>query len=262
MNDWSRNRKRFILFLIFFVVVVLIGVPVFFLFYRTPSCFDGKQNGDETGIDCGGSCQLLCSAESLPLISKGDPKVLNIAPSVFEIVALMENPNASGEVYRAGYTFKLYDAISVIPIKVVEGETFIPRGATFAVFEGPFTLEAGINPTRATLEWKEQGFIWRENTAQTPLLKVSDLNFSRENSSPRLDANIENTSLGSVSNIDLVALVYNETGSIFAASKTFVDILSAGEEVPLVFTSPMPFSQTPFNVEIITRVFPDRSFIR
>src|SRR3989338_2125266 len=115
MNQWSRRRKRIILALIFFILIVLIGLPIFFLFYRAPTCFDGKQNGDEIGVDCGGSCRLLCTAQSLPLILKGDPRVLEVAENTFEIVALIENPNANGEIYRARYIFKLYDALSSIP---------------------------------------------------------------------------------------------------------------------------------------------------
>ena len=105
MNQWSRKRKRIILLIILFVLVVLVGVPLFFLFYRVPTCNDLKKDGNETGVDCGGSCQLLCTAESLPLILRGDPRVLKVADGVFEVVALVQNPNANGEIRRAGYIF-------------------------------------------------------------------------------------------------------------------------------------------------------------
>lgn len=262
MNQWSRRRKRIILSIIVFILVVLIGAPIFFLFYRAPTCFDGKQNGDEVGADCGGSCQLLCTAESLPLILKGDPRILKVRDNTFEIVALVENPNTSGEIYRADYTFKLYDALSAIPLKVMEGETYVPKGATFAVFEGPFNLEEGVTPVRAVLEWRKENIVWRKNTLPIPELIVGDLDLSRENTSPRLDASVENHSLESISNIDIVALIYNETGSIFAASKTFIDTLPVGESTRVVFTWPKPFEEKVLNIKIITRIFPDRSFIR
>src|SRR3989338_6097159 len=131
MNQWSRRRKTFIFSIILLFVIVVIGLPAFLFFYRTPTCFDSKQNGDETGVDCGGSCQKLCTAESLPLILKGDPRVLELADNTFEVAALIENPNINGEIYRAAYTLKLYDALSTIPIKVIEGETHIPKGVAF-----------------------------------------------------------------------------------------------------------------------------------
>lgn len=244
MNQWSIQRKRIIFSIVVLTLVVLIGLPLFFLFYRAPTCFDGKQNGNETGLDCGGSCQLLCTAQSLPLILKGDPRVLKIADNTFEIVALIENPNASGEVYRAGYIFKLYSASSTIPLKVVEGETYIPRGVAFAIFEGPFILEAGVVPTRVILEWKKESLVWQRNTKETPELVVKDaslLRLSREDTRPRLDASVGNISLENVSNIDLVAVISDETNNIFAASKTFIDTLPAGGSASIVFTWPKPF---------------------
>ena len=262
MNQWSLRRKRIILAIVVLILLVFIGIPTFFLFYKDSTCFDSKQNGDETGVDCGGSCQLLCTIESLPLILKGDPRVLNVTGNIFEVVALVENPNTSGEIYRAKYIFKLYDASSVIPIKIIEGETYVPKSTTFAVFEGPFSIETGIVPTRATFEWIQESIVWQRNTLKTPELVVTSFNISRESISPRLDANIENISLENISNIDLVALISDDTNNIFAASKTFINTLPTGERVPVVFTWPRPFDRKVLDVNIIIRVFPDRSFIR
>ena len=262
MNQWSIRRKRIIFSIILLALIVLVGLPIFFLFYRTPTCFDGKQGGNETGVDCGGSCQLLCTAESLPLILRGDPRVLKISDNTFEVIALIENPNTNGEIYRAGYTIRLYDALSAIPIKVIEGETHVPKGITFSIFEGPFNLEVGVSPTRATFEWKKDTLVWHRNTMQTPELVVRDMIISRENLRPRLDANIKNISLESVSNVDLAALISDETGSIFAASKTFIDVLPAGATVPVVFTWPEPFIKKAISTNIIIRILPDKSFVR
>lgn len=262
MNSWSRRRKRIIFLIVFFTLLIVVGLPVYFLFYRAPTCFDGKLNGSETGVDCGGSCQLLCTAESLPLITKGDPKVLRVTENLFETVVLVENPNASGEIYRAGYIFKLYDASSSVPVKIIEGETYVPKGTTFAVFQPPFSIESGAVPTRTTFEWKQDTLIWRQNVKILPEVVSTDLRLSRETTNPRLDANLENLSLEDISNIDLVALISDGTGSVFAASKTFVDILPASTKVPVVFTWPRPFNGEAIDIDIIIRILPDGSFIR
>ena len=172
---------------------------------------------------------------------RGDPRILKLAGNTFEIVATIENPNIDGEIYRAGYTFKLYDASSIAPVHVLEGETFVPKGARFAIFEGPFNLEEGIVPTRATLEWKETTLVWKKNSLPTPELRVEDLSLSREDTSPRLDAVIENLSLSNVLNVDVVAFIYDGSGNVIAASKTLVDKISARGKAPVVFTWPRPF---------------------
>lgn len=248
MNQWSIKRKRIILFLISLALIVLVGVPVFFLVYQAPTCFDGKQNGGETGLDCGGSCRLLCTAESLPLILNGDPRILKIADNTFEIVISIDNTNIDGEIYRAGYTFKIYSASEAVPLKIIEGETFVPKGVSFAIFEGPFSLVEGSTPTRGTFEWKEESLVWQKNISETPKLTIKDLDLSRENTRPRLDANIENLSLENVSNIDLIATISDEAGNIYAASKTFVETLSAGASAPIVFIWPKPFRKTEENI--------------
>ena len=262
MNDWSRSRKRIILGIVFFVAIVIIGLPSFFIFYRTPSCADSVMNGDETGVDCGGSCQLICNAESLPLIIKGDPRVLTIATSTYEVVALLENPNTTAEIYRAQYTLRLYNPESSIPVKVIEGSTFIPRGQDFAIFEGPFTLPETVSASHATLEWHKESLVWRKNIEAEPEMRVKDKLLTKTDTSPRLEARVENLSLEDVSNLDVVALIYDENGNIFAASKTFINRLPSGESAPIIFSWPRPFQNVAIGVEVLVRIFPDSSFIK
>lgn len=262
MNQWSRTRKRIILMILILVVVVLVGIPMFLLFYEKPNCFDGKQNGDEVGVDCGGSCQLLCRAESLPLLLKGDPRILSLATTTYQVVAVVENSNNSAEIYRAGYILKIFDSASVVPVREIKGFSYVPPGSTFVIFEGPFSLPEGVVPSRAILEWREETVIWKKAEQSTIGLKVRGINLTRATSSPRVDAMVENTTLDAANNIDLTALLYDSQGNIFAASKTYIDTLAPGASSPVVFTWPRPFSHDAAKTHIVLRIFPDRSFIR
>src|SRR3989344_8146452 len=170
MNKWSRRRKRIITSLVFTGFILVVALPAYYLLYEPPTCFDKSQNKDETGIDCGGSCQLLCTSDSLPLIIHGDPQVLKVTGNSYEVVALFENPNANAEIYRAKYFIRLYSAQSIAPAKLIEGETFIPKGAEFAIFEGPFTIASGVVPLRATIEWQPSSLQWKKSDALIPKL--------------------------------------------------------------------------------------------
>jgi hypothetical protein len=192
----------------------------------------------------------------------GDSRVLRISDNVFNIVAILENPNANGEIYRAQYIFKLYDAFNPTPLMEIEGGTFVPKGANFAIFEGPVSIEGGAVPVRATLEWVPESLVWRRDNTPVVELRVASRTLSGEDSRPRLDAIIENPSLENVSNIEIVALLSDETGSVFAASKTFIDSLSAGGRTPVVFTWPGAFVNRAIDISIIIRILPDRSFVR
>lgn len=255
-----RKRLIFLSLVLFFAVVV--GLPAYFFFYQAPSCSDGRQNGDETGVDCGGSCRMLCPADALPLSSRSDPRILSIAPGVYEVVSLVENLNPLAEVYRAKYTVRVFDQASAIPLRTFEGEAHIPRGSRVAIFEGPFTLDTGAVPTRATLEWDSESLTWQKSEGTLADVRVVSSVISREELAPRLDISLENFSLERASNIDLTALLYDENGNIFAASKTFVDNISPTGRAPAVFAWPRPFARNILNTEVIIRFLPDRSFVR
>jgi hypothetical protein len=261
MNQWSTNRKRIILILVIFVLVVLIGAPIYFFFHKAPTCFDKIKNGDETGVDCGGSCELVCTTETLPLLLKGDPQILRVATSTYEVALLIQNPNVSAEILRAPFTISLYSANSPLPLKTIGEETFVPKNSSFGIFEGPFNFPGDV-PTRATFTWAENALMWQKDLTPTPDLKISDEALSKTDSEPRLEATITNPNLVSVMNIELVAFILDENGNMVGASKTFVDNLDAGQSAPLIFTWPAPFQGNPATFQIIPRILPNKSYLK
>ncbi|MBX4189639.1 hypothetical protein KW785_03565 [Candidatus Parcubacteria bacterium] len=259
MNEWSIKRKRIILGLVLLALIILLGIPFLLYFHQTPTCSDGKRNGDETGVDCGGSCQLLCPLEASPLIVKGDPQVLYVATSTFDIIAYMQNPNINGEVALAPYTINIYDDTSSGPLRTISGKTFIPKNSTFAIFQGPFDFGSST-PTRATFSWGN--LIWKKNKSEVPELIVKDVLLTNADTKPRIDASVYNTTLQKVSNIELVALIFDENGTIVHASRTVVDTLGPNEVATLVYTWPSAFVGTTTAIEIVPRTFPDASLIK
>jgi len=260
MNQWAKNRKRTVLSVIVLVLILIVSLPLYWFFHRTPTCTDNKKNGDETGVDCGGSCKLICSNETLPLIMKGDPRVLKVATSTYEVVVQVENPNVSGQVFLAPYTINIYGADSAVPLKVIQAQTFIPKNSTFGIFQGPFNFGDTV-PVRATFIWGESSFVWEKNLNPVPELDIKDGVLSNLDKAPRLEATLSSAFLSKVSNIELVALVSDQNGNIIATSKTFVDVLNPGETVPVVFSWPNPFLGQGTTFEIIPRILPDKSFI-
>ena len=52
--------------IVILAIILIVGLPAFLLLYKAPTCFDGKQNQGEGGIDCGGPCVKLCPSAFLP----------------------------------------------------------------------------------------------------------------------------------------------------------------------------------------------------
>jgi len=261
MNKWSSRRKKSIFSFVLIVLIILVGIPAFIFFYKAPTCSDGKQNGDEIGVDCGGSCQLLCSVESLPIVQKGDARVLTIAPGVYEVVATFDNPNVGAEVYRADYTIKLYATGNPVALKVIEGFTHVPRNGSFVVFEGPFVLQDAL-PQRASFVWKEDSLVWKKTSKSLPYVSIQNKELTNASTTPRLEISVLNKSLESISNLEFIVLISDKSGNVFAASKTFLDNLAGGATSPAVFTWPRGFEKEVGVIDVIPRALPDRSFIR
>lgn len=261
MNPWAARRKGVIFLIVLIALLIIVGIPSYFALQNKPNCMNAKKDGDETGVDCGGSCQLLCVPETLPLISRGDPRLLKIASSTYVIALPVENPNINGTVVRAPYVFIIYPAGSKTPIKSFERETYIGRSSSFALFEGPFTLDVS-GPFRTVFEWGPN-LKWEKSEAPTPLLVVEDRNLIiGGNNPPKLEANITNKSQVDETNIEAVALLSDSDGNIVATGKTFVDTIHAGESVPISFSWPNAFSVTPVSITILPHVLPDKSYIR
>lgn len=236
MSSWSTKRKLIYLSIFFGVIFIAIVVPIFFAFYKQPTCFDGKKNGDEKDIDCGGSCQLLCSAESLaPNIIWS--RAFKVKDGVYSAAAYIENRNISSEAVGA-YTFKFYDKDNTL-IGSRDGITFIPKNKVFAIFE-PDIQMTDKTPYRVSFNFTNN-LIWRKNLNEVPDISVINKSLVGEDTKPRVDATIENFSASAVSRIEAVAIVYDSEENAIAASRTFVDGLPQDGKASVTFTWPTPF---------------------
>ena len=63
--SWAARRRLIISFIVGGVLILLLIFIGYKTFYRIPTCTDNKENQDETGIDCGGSCKP-CKVKIIP----------------------------------------------------------------------------------------------------------------------------------------------------------------------------------------------------
>jgi len=254
MNSWATQRKLQYLGIIALFFLVFVGGPFYYFVYQKPTCSDGRKNGSELGIDCGGSCRLLCSQDVSEPVSRWDPRLFKVSEGSYSVLAYFENPNVTGEVLKAPYRFQLYDADGTL-ITERKGNAFIPKASTFAVFEG--NIDAGKRiPTRATFEFTEK-LVWTRNLETPPDIQISNRSLMKDDSNPRVYATISNKSLGDVPNIELIAVVYDGAGNAIGSSRTFLEDLGKGESKNVVFTWPYPFitktdiCETPVDVALV-----------
>lgn len=238
MGSWS-TRRRLIYGLSLVLFLALITLTLFFkVWYQKPTCSDGRQNGDEIGVDCGGSCQSLCTSQALTPIVLWS-KVFNISGDVYNAAAYVENPNINSSNPRVTYKFDIFDVNNML-IESRMGETFIPRNKKFVVFEPGFTFKGKI-PKRVDFQFISYG-TWVKDAENDPDLAMKYSSLLATSTVPRIEGTITNNSLTNLSKIELTTLVSDGKQNVIASSRTYIDALPQSVTEPFVFTWPKPFN--------------------
>jgi hypothetical protein len=254
MNWAQRHQIK-----IFGMLVVILGLLGFYLIYpqltKEATCFDSKQNGDEFGIDCGGSCQLVCSvqAEDLIVLWSNSKEIVH---GRYNSVAYIQNPNPYAGVEFIRYEFRLYDKDNLL-IKKRKSSTFIDANANTAIFEGAIDVGNRI-PVRTTFEFLGSSPSWvkigsRELSNVSVIVK--DRTLTNTDTSPLLEATLTNGTLLDIEDFDVVAIIYDADGNMVNTSSTYVDILSGSTSKKIYFTWPKAFEEEAVSIEIIPRLY-------
>lgn len=250
MVSWSQRRQFFYIIATIAVFLFALALPAFFVAYKAPSCADGKQNQGEFGVDCGGPCNILCRANALDLIIHWQ-RSFKVKNGVYSAVAYVENPNFDSGIRNISYRFKLYDKDNLL-IYQREGSTFIPPRKILGIFESNMLTGARV-PARTFFEFSSVPVWEKTAVSELPLVVISKPPIDQD-SSPRLTASLENQGLNPVYNVEVVAIVYDESSNAIAASRTIVDSIGKNVLVPLTFTWPEPFAVTAVRAELLYRV--------
>ncbi len=247
---WALKRQ------FFYIVVLVLFVSIFgfLIIYpslsKAPSCTDSKQNGDEIGIDCGGSCLRACS-QNTDEVSVLWARAFRVIPGRYNAVAYIINHNKNAAIQKINYKFRFGDANNVY-IGKREGSTYVPPGGNFAVFEPGIDVGNSI-PVYVTFEFTEPE-VWlqvpQEKINQLKVL-VSNIELKDETTSPRLSATIKNNSLFTIPNVSVIAILHEAGGNAIATSRTFLSVLAPLQSANINFTWPEPLSGTVVETEII-----------
>lgn len=236
--SWSTKRRLLQGGVFVIVVSLLVGFVFWQILYKSPTCSDGKRNGDETGIDCGGSCKNLCTVDTLnPVVIWS--KVFNISGDVYTAVAYIENPNTNSKNLKASYQFSIFDDAGKLII-TKDGETSIPKGKKFAVFETGIVLK-GSKPRTADFRFIKFG-PWEKDGSKEPDLDIKYGTLQSTSTNPKIIGTITNDTLQNISSLEMAVFVLDGNENVVAASNTFIDNLDKRTTQDFVFTWPKPFN--------------------
>ncbi len=216
------------------ILAFMVLIVVYQTLFSAPAlCTDGKQNGTEHGVDCGGPCSLLCTTEArVPVVSWA--RAFETAPQTYTAAAYIQNNNLGAGARRVGYSFQLFDEENKLVVERT-GVADLPPVPTVPI------IESGINVGHRTVSRALFAFssepVWVKAGA-LPRLTLSGQKLATDAS--RLEATVSNDSFADV-RASVVAVLFDGEGVARAASRSTATV-PARSSTPIVFTWGSPAS--------------------
>lgn len=246
MINWRLEKK----FTIFFIVFGTIALVVFLFVYFSlpePTCFDGKQNQDEEGADCGGSC-TPCVKQPKDIITLWT-RTFSVKENVYDVAALIENPNVFYGLSGFKYIFKVYNSNNVM-VAVKEGKTFLSPQDKFVILETGIKTTGKLGRVFMDIDYSSG---WKYIDREKPAVIVSEKKFVNF-PFPTLQASLYNQSIFPVRDVYVAGILYDEQGNAIGASTSKLDEIKGESRSLVTFTWPEPFEKEPVSSEILIRV--------
>jgi len=227
--------------------LVIFGFIYMTNFYQAPTCFDGKQNAQERGPDCGGGCSNVCAFDvQQPTVQWA--RSFRVTDSQYNAVAYIENNNPNEAAPEVPYTVSLYDAQGLITKR--EGTTILPRDSVYPIFEPRIDTQGRV-PTQTVVAL---GAIdtWVQAGSGSEQFSVVSRELTGADARPRLEAKIYNNALTRVKEMEVIATIFDAQGNALTSSRTFIDDFAPRTTQTAVFTWPEPIAKTLRSCEVPT----------
>ena len=184
-----------------------------------PTCFDEKQNQEETGIDCGGPC-ISCEVKNLKPLSIGGITSLFGDDRIFSVAAEVKNPNADYGTRNFSYEADFYDSSSRL-LGVEKGIDFIYPGENKYIIVAGIKIGNGI-PVRAEIKLINQSEIkWEKKNDFIPLsAEFKNVLAELENNQVIISGYVINVNNFEFSRVVVSAFAVDNMGIKVGASKT------------------------------------------
>lgn len=248
MSSWSKRRKFLYLFVIAIILVGVVIIPAFLLFYKAPTCSDGLKNGNEEGIDCGGSCQKLCQSSFLPA-TVAWTRFEKVTPNLYNVASYIINPNTTGEAVNVPYKIALYDENGQLMLEQYSTVTISPHRNALAFIP---SVDVGKQvPAHAIFAGFTVAPNWQKKSDPLASLQVTDKKYVEDANSSSLTVTLVNNSVNPLPRMTVYAILYNQAGNVVGFSKTVVDGIDGKGTTIAPFTWPENRAGSVVSIEVL-----------
>ncbi len=255
MASWATRRRFMYSTFVIIVLIVLVALPIFYFFYKPPTCNDRIKNGDEEGVDCGGSCVMLCQDIFLPpKIVWGGAKFEKISSGVYNFASLIINPNVDAGAIDVPYKISIYDEAGLM-IKEQYGKVTLYPHRNSLAFNPLVNLDKSV-PYKATFEFTSPP-VWYRSNDELDKLIIVDKRYTEDSNSSSLEIVLENRGLLPYQNIDVSVILSDINGNAIGFSKTKIDSINAKNDREIAsYTWPINRDNNVTSIEVFPIINP------
>ncbi len=262
----SRKMRQCVVASVFFVLLLLTFFGMYRVFFRVaPTCFDGKQNQNEQGIDCGGVCTVVCQEtavgenlqfKEVAFVQGGDKS--------YDVLGRVYNPNDVVGASTFHYVFELKDADGKV-LTTRSGESFILPQETKSLIEIKLVTEE--QPAVVTM--KISDVVWEHFSGyrERPAINIYQKRYNQLSTGVGFGEAfglVVNESQYDFRSIYVNVILRDVNGKPLAFNTTRQDTLKASDQRDFRLLWPNPFPGTVENVdmEVDADVYHSENFIQ
>ena len=248
---FRRRTKQFIIAFIFWGSVIAFFTALYFgFFYTAPTCFDGKWNQDEQGIDCGGSCSACQETVVGEDFLFEETSVLPGGDGRYDVFAKVRNPNSDIGATSFHYVFEIKDASGAVLATDTGESSLLPRETRYLMSIG---LASSSVPATASIKVSDVSWEKFSGFGTSTLFSVYDQRFELLYDGTGFGAAsglVANESPYDFRSVYVKVILRDSTGKAIAFNKTKLDSLVSHEQRDFRLVWPTAFAGTVARVEV------------
>lgn len=244
-------KKRIIILLIYLAIFLGLGLAVYARFKPKATCFDGVQDQNETGVDCGGVCAKKCSVQVQvrPLQIQKTGAVPSGIAGKYDFYALVSNPNAVYGSKKFDYVVNLLDASGKV-LATRGGSDFILPGQTKYLVEPDIPVSG--TPTTVNIKITDSDWVQLNSYYEEPDIEIVNKTYNQVSGGVNFSQAyglLKNNSPFDFNLIKIEIILKDANGNVLALNSTQMKTVKSGEQRDFTVAWPNSFPGTVASME-------------
>ncbi len=258
----TRTIKRIVILCVYLAIFLSIAGCMYWTNRPPASCFDGRQNQNEEGVDCGGvcaACEEPIKPEKMDITSTA---VMRGGPGVYDVVAEVSNPNPLLGASRFYYTITLYDGSNQRVAQRAGTSLILPQQDRFVA---ELNISSSVEPKKVSMEISDVEWVRFENIVDPDFI-VSGESYGKVQAGidfAEAFGVVHNRSPYDFAAVDALVILRNEIGQPIAVNKTRIGAFRAFEQrdFRLNWTYPFDGVISDIDIDVEVDVYDSENFI-